>query len=77
MKIVDKRCEDCKKVYEYMDNASKDKCKCGGRLLRLYSIKPEIFQVGYYENFDHDPIYIESKKQFQQECDKRDLVRVS
>ena len=76
MKIVDKRCEDCKKVYENLIDGDKDKCGCGGKLLRLYSVKPEIFKVGWYENFEYDPIYIDTKKQFKKELDKRGLVRV-
>jgi hypothetical protein len=76
LKLVDKRCEKCSKIYEYMIDKDDDKCACGGNLLRLYSVKPEIFKAGYYENFEFDPIYIETKKQFKQECDKRGLVRV-
>ena len=59
-----------------MLDTDKDECACGGKLLRLYSVKPEIFKVGYYENFEFEPILIETKKQFQQECDKRGVVRV-
>ena len=76
MKLVDKRCSKCKRIYEYMLDSDNSKCECGGNLLRLFSIKPEIFKVGYYENFEAEPIYIETKKQFKQELDKRGLVRV-
>jgi hypothetical protein len=76
MKFVDKRCNKCNKIYEYLLDNDNDNCKCGGKLLRLYSIKPEIFKVGWYENFEPNPIYIETKKQFQKELDKRGLVRV-
>ena len=76
MKLVDKRCDKCNKVYEYMLDSDDNNCECGGKLLRLYSVKPEIFKAGWYENFEFDPIYIDTKKQFQQEMDKRGLVRV-
>ncbi len=76
MKIVDKRCEKCEKVYEYELAEDNKECKCGGKLLRMYSTKPEIFKVGWYENFDLAPLYIDTKKQFQKEMDKRGLVRV-
>jgi len=76
MKLVDKRCNKCNKVYEYMLDKDDSKCQCGGILLRLYSVKPEIFKAGWYENFEFDPIYIDTKKQFKQEMDKRGLVRV-
>ena len=35
-----------------------------------------MYKLGYYENFEAEPIYIETKKQFKQELDKRGLVRV-
>ena len=76
MKIIDKRCDICKKVYEDMLDSDDDKCACGGKLLRLYSVRPEIFQAGWYENFEFEPIYIETKKQFNNEMKKRGLVRV-
>ena len=76
MKLVDKRCSKCNKVYENMLAEDNDKCSCGSELLRLYSVKPEIFQAGWYENFELEPIYIDTKKQFQKEMDKRGLVRV-
>ncbi len=59
-----------------MLDSDKSKCECGGNLLRLYSVKPEIFKAGWYENFEFEPIYIDTKKQFKQELNKRGLVRV-
>jgi hypothetical protein len=77
LKLIDKRCDKCGKVEENIfDIENKNICECGGNLLRLYSVKPEIFKAGMYENFEAEPIYIETKKQFQQELDKRGLVRV-
>jgi len=78
MKLVDKKCKKCGRVYRDLFDSDTDKCECGEVLLRIFSftrIKP--FQPGYYENFEYDPIYIEDKKQFKDECDKRGLVRVS
>jgi hypothetical protein len=76
MKLVDKKCRECGKVYEYMLDSENDICECGKPLYRIFSVKPEIFKAGYYENFEAQPIYIETKKQLQQELDKRGLVRV-
>ena len=74
---MDKRCDKCNEVVkDIFDIEDINECACGGNLLRLYSIKPEIFKAGMYENFEAEPIYIETKKQFQQECDKRGVVRV-
>ena len=77
MKLIDKKCKNCGKVYTDLIEEDKDKCGCGSKLYRIFSftrIKP--FQSGWYENFEYDPIYIEDRKQFKQECDKRGLVRV-
>jgi hypothetical protein len=77
MKLVDKKCKTCGKVYADKFDDEKDVCECGSALFRIFSftrIKP--FQEGFYENFENEPIYIENKKQFQKECDKRGLVRV-
>lgn len=77
MKLVDKKCEDCGKVFEDVFDDEALVCDCGGKLLRLYSsARIELFKAGWYENFELFPIYIDTKKQFQQECDKRGLVRV-
>ncbi len=77
MKLVDKKCKNCGKVYTDLFEVDNDICECGSKLYRIFSftrIKP--FQPGFYENFEYDPIYIEDRKQFKQECDKRGLVRV-
>jgi len=77
MKLVDKRCEKCKKVFADLFEDDNRKCDCGGKLLRMFSNpRIELFKAGYYENFEFDPIYIDTKKQFNQELKKRGLVRV-
>lgn len=77
MKLVDKKCKSCGKVYKDLFDDEKNKCECGSILVRIFSFtRIKSFQEGYYENFEYEPIYIESKKQFQKECDKRGLVRV-
>jgi len=77
MKLVDKKCKTCGKVYTDLIDSDNDKCECGDPLFRIFSTRVEKpFQVGMYENFELEPIYIETKKQFQEECDKRGLVRV-
>ncbi|MBC8388256.1 MAG: hypothetical protein H8E13_09460 [Actinobacteria bacterium] len=77
MKLIDKKCKKCGRVYTDLFDIDNDKCECGSPLIRIFSftrIKP--FQSGFYENFELEPIYIEDRKQFKQECDKRGLVRV-
>jgi len=77
MKLVDKKCKNCGRVYTNLFEEDNDVCKCGSPLARIFSftrIKP--FQAGFYENFELEPIYIEDRKQFKQELDKRGLVRV-
>ena len=77
MKLVDKKCKKCGKVYIDLLDDFIDICECGSRLYRIYSCrKDKPFQEGMYENFEYEPIYIETKKQFQNELDKRGLVRV-
>jgi len=77
MKLVDKRCKNCGKVYIDLFDSDIDICECGDVLLRIFSFRPDVFfKPGFYENFEYDSIYIENKKQFKQELDKRGLVRV-
>lgn len=79
MKLVDFKCLKCNKVYEdlILDEKIKYFCKCGNVLTRIYGYRknPE-FIPDFYHNFEHKPIFIESRKQFKEECVKRDLERV-
>ena len=77
MKLVDKKCKICGKVYIDLIDSDNDRCECSEPLYRIYSARiQKPFQEGMYENFEYEPIYIENKKQFKNECDKRGLVRV-
>ncbi len=80
IRLADFKCNHCGAVvYDvFLDEADTAKCKCGsGNLARIFGFdKYKEFQVGYYENFEHKPIYIESRQQFKDECKKRGLERV-
>jgi len=77
MKFADFKCEKCGKLYEDLELYKEHKCKCGQNLKRIYSYNnfPE-FIPDFYENFEHNAIWIESRKQFKNECKKRNLERV-
>ena len=73
-------CGNCGRVLEdiFIDEADNTECVCNSKKLkRIFSFsKYKEFEAGFYENFEHKPIYIESKEQFKKECKKRGLERV-
>lgn len=77
---ADFKCKKCGEIIEdvFLDEADKLQCKCKSKdITRIYGFdKYKEFEVGYYENFEHKPIYIESREQFKRECKKRNLERV-
>jgi len=79
MKLVDMKCNLCSKVYEdvFYDGIEELKCSCGGKLLRIFSCRkyPE-YPEGFYENFDHEPLYIRDRSHFYKEAKKRGLEPV-
>jgi len=75
MKIVDKKCTNCNLVVRDLIEEETDICPCGFELKRIFSFrKLKDFTPGLYEHFEHDPIYIASRKQYREECDRRGLV---
>lgn len=77
MILVDKRCIKCGNVESYCDKDSMDLCPdCNSEMLRIYGFKkPKEFIPGFYEHFEKEPIYIESREQYRQECEKRGCVQ--
>ena len=74
MKLIDVKCPDCGKTQE--DVFEEAPCDCGGTLKRMYSFRKfSEFKPGLYENFGHEPIYVESRDQFKDECEKRNLYQ--
>lgn len=85
MKLIDVRCEpsngistSCGKVINdvFDDEMVGQPCECGGIYRRMYSARIfKEFVPRFYENFEHEPIYIETREQFKEECDKRNLYQ--
>ena len=75
MKIVDKKCPNCNLVIADLIAEEIDLCSCGFELKRIFGFrKLKEFKPGLYEHFEHEPIYIENREQYREECDKRGLV---
>ena len=77
MILVDKKCENCEFVKEDLFAGEDDICpKCGTKLKRIFGYKKyKEFIPAWFEHFDHEPIFIDSREQFKAECKKRNLVQ--
>jgi len=85
VKLIDVRCEPvkdgqkvCGKVLKdvFEDDTAGKPCECGGIFKRMYAMRKfKEFVPKLYENFGDEPIYIESREQFRQECEKRNLYQ--
>jgi len=77
--LVDKKCTICNYIEEYCELNTKNKCpNCDIELKRVFGFrKPKEFIPGLYEHFDSKPIFIESKEQYRQECEKRGVVQTN
>jgi len=76
VKLIDVRCDICGKVLN--DVFEEEPCDCGGQLKRMFSFRKfSEFKPGMYENFGHEPIFIESREQFKDECEKRNMYQHS
>lgn len=74
MIIVDKKCPECGVIKQDLIHGDIDLCKCGVEMQRIFGFrKLAEFVPGLYDHFEHDPIYIESREQYREECDKRHL----
>ena len=77
--LYEYECEDCKCRWEEIrDFAERHtaKCgKCGGKGIKLISnISLEEFKPMFYNDICEKPIWVESKKQLKQECNKHGVV---
>ena len=73
IRMVDMKCSKCGKVHEeylYEDNKEYTCNVCKGKLLRIYGNyqKYKEYPEGYYENFDHEPVYIKDREDFYKKC---------
>lgn len=74
IKIVDKRCDLCNRVYENVLNDTDNVCKCGGNLQRLFSYNKKVQMLPHWqEHMGNEPVYIEDRQHFDKECKKRGL----
>ena len=78
MIIADKKCPNCNLIVKDLFAEDTDNCSCGFTLERIFGFKKlKEFTPGMFANFEHDPIYIESREQYREECDKRGLEATS
>jgi hypothetical protein len=78
VKIVDKKCPNCNTIVTDLFAEEADICSCGFELERIFGFKKlKEFTPAMFSNFEHDPIYIESREQYREECDKRGLQATS
>ena len=77
MPLYDFKCKKCDTVFEGFKKIAEPnlECECGGKTEVLLNTKGrDWFQAHWNENIDEKPIYIESKKQYREECQKRGLT---
>ena len=78
IKIVDKRCSKCDKVYQDVIDDEDLKCECGGKLQRLFSLHKDVQMLPHWnEHMGHEPVYINDREHFKKELKKRNLSEVS
>lgn len=84
-KFHDFICSSCnteKRDACWAEDLHKQKCECGGDLIseeeRSANKAPNYipFKEGWYEHFDIKPIYIKSKKELKQACEKYNMGSV-
>jgi hypothetical protein len=62
-------------VFHKMDEAPRIECECGKGMSKVINSKGrDWFKPFWHEHLDSKPIYIESKKQYQEECKRRGLT---
>ena len=77
IKIVDKRCSECDKVYYDVIDDEAITCSCGGQLKRMFSLHKEVQMLPHYnEHMSHEGVYIEDRQHFKKELKKRGLSEV-
>ena len=77
MITVDKKCPECGKIKEDRFKDELVLCDdCQVEMDRVFGMrKLSEFQPGFYNNFGDSPIYIENRRQFADECEKRGLFQ--
>lgn len=74
------RCKGCRKEFEKYSTVDRYKfirCDCGSDVdILIKNVSVHIFQPAWYEHITDRPIWIESKKQLKQECDKHGKIAV-
>lgn len=72
------KCKTCSKVFEVYTRIAECgniKCECGGDTNIIPSPSSvHIFKEEWYEHIDENPIFIKSKKQLKEECEKRGMI---
>jgi predicted nucleic acid-binding Zn-ribbon protein len=78
IKIVDKRCSQCEKVYyDVIDDDMSVCTACGGQLQRMYSMHKEVQMLPHWcEHMAHEPVFIHDRQHFKKELKKRGLDEV-
>jgi putative FmdB family regulatory protein len=77
MPLYDFKCLSCHKVFEGFKKLADEMplCRCGGAAEIILNTKGrDWFQPHWNENLDHKPVFVESKKQYREECKKRGLT---
>ncbi len=73
MPLYTYQCESCEEVFETlrsMHDEGEQLCKCGSPAHRTIGRANNVhtFKEGWWENLDHMPVYIESKRQLKEVC---------
>lgn len=78
IKIVDKRCSQCDKVYYDVIDDDMVLCNCGGQLMRMFSLHKDVQMLPHWnEHMGHEPVFIEDRQMFKKECKKRGLAETT
>ena len=75
--MVDKRCPLCNTVVEFEYKDEETKCpKCFTVMDRVFGngVAPE-FRPQFFDGFEAEPIFINSREQFVKECESRGLTQ--
>jgi hypothetical protein len=74
IKLVDKKCETCGMVFENVFDDEKINC-CGKPAKRMYGYRKYAeFIPAFYENIEHDPMWIDKREDFKRILKERKLV---
>lgn len=77
MPLYDFKCKRCGRIFEAFKKIADPNvpCFCGSETDVVLNTKGrDWFQPHWNENIAEKPIYVESKKQYREECQKRGLM---